>query len=194
MKKLIMTAAISLGVISGAAAAQAQDLSYYAGIGLGAVSVDYKATGIDQKKASFGGYAKFGADINDYFAAELRIGATGKDKKTYPAMGTLAFSSPTFVSYLAKFKYPAMDNADLYLVAGGTTARIKGTLGGVSQTQTKTGFSLGAGFDYKLDDQVSIGAEWVQYMFPVKLKAGPVFANGSKARMWGITGTASYHF
>lgn len=181
-----------------ATAAQAQDASYYAGVGLGAISVDYKANGIDQKKASAGAFAYLGTDVNDYVAFEARIGATGKDKKTYAGGNTLAFSSPTFFSLLGKFKYPATSNFDLFMLAGLTTARIKGTqtsvAGSVSQTQTKSGASFGVGFDYLSDDNFSIGAEWVQYLFPVKLGAGTVFAPDSKARMWGITGKVAYHF
>jgi len=198
MKKMIAAAAVCLGITGGAVSAQAQEISYYAGLGLGAVSVDYKAAGIDQKKSSFGGYANFGADFNEYFAAEMRVGMTGKDKKTYAGAITRTFSSPTFVSVLGKFKYPVSSDFNLYMVAGATTARIKGQMtspgSSLSQTQTKTGLSLGAGFDYKLDNHVSVGSEWVQYMFPVKLGTGSVFAAGSKARMWGITGNMTYHF
>ncbi|PIP01589.1 MAG: porin family protein [Zetaproteobacteria bacterium CG12_big_fil_rev_8_21_14_0_65_54_13] len=198
MKKMIITAALAATMACTATAAQAQDPSYYAGLGLGTITTDYKAAGIDQKKSSVGGYLKAGADFNDYFAAELRIGMTGKNKKSYAAGNTLSFSSPLFVAYLAKIKYSVASDLDMYMLAGATTARIKGqsVTAGVTatQTQTKTGLSLGAGFDYKLDNQTSVGAEWVQYMFPVKLGTGSVFAAGSKARMWGITGTATYHF
>ena len=180
------------------ATAQAQDAPYYAGIGLGTISVDYKANSIDQKKASAGAFAYLGTNVNDYLAFEMRIGATGKDKKTYAGGNTLAFSSPTFFSLLGKFKYPATSKLDLFMLAGLTTARIKGTwtsaAGSISQTKTKSGASLGAGFDYMANDNISIGAEWVQYLFPVKLGAGKVFAPGSKARMWGITGKVAYHF
>jgi len=199
MKKMIITAAVGLTMACTATAAQAQDPSYYAGLGLGAITTDYKAAGIDQTKSSVGGYLKAGADFNEYFAAELRIGMTGKNKKSYAAGNILSFSSPLFVAYLAKIKYPVSSDFDIYMLAGATTARIKGqsvtAVGATaSQSQTKTGLSLGGGMDYKLDSQTSIGAEWVQYMFPVKLSTGSVFAAGSKARMWGITGTATYHF
>lgn len=204
MKKAIASAAFGLAIAGVASSAQAQDLSYYAGLGAGAVSVDYKAAGIDQKKASVGAFLRFGADVNEYFAAELRVGATGNDKKSYAAgvVGAsatdLSFSSPVFVSYLGKFKYPVSSDVDLYMLAGATTARIKGksasAAGTFTQTKLKTGLSLGAGVDYHMDSKVSVGAEWTQYMFPVKLTQGSVFAAGSKARMWGVVGTLGYHF
>jgi len=193
MKKMIVSAAALLAMTGATAQAQAQDISYYTGLGLGTLNTEYKATGVDQTKMTFGGFVNLGADINDYFAAELRLGTTGKNSKTIGGVQR-SFSSPFFLSYLAKGKYPLTSNLDAYLLAGATTARIKGTSAGLSQSKTKTGLSLGAGFDYKLDRQMSVGAEWTQYMFPVKLSAGSVFGTDAKARMWGITVNTSYHF
>jgi len=51
-----------------------------------------------------------------------------------------------------------------------------------------------AGVDYKLNNNLSVGADWVQYMLPVSMKSGTVFAADSKARMWGITTNVAYHF
>ena len=198
MKKMLVTAAVSLAFLGSSTAVQAEDISFYTGLGVGAISVDYKAVGIDQKNASVGGYGKFGADVNEYFAAEMRIGMTGKEKQTYAGGTTLSFSSPTFISYLAKVKFPVTPDFDVFALAGGTTAKIKGVSAGaagtLTQSKTKTGASFGLGADYMLDSNISIGAEWVQYLFPVKMSAGSVFSANSEARMWGITGTVTYHF
>ena len=200
MKKVIYSSALMLAMLTGAATVQAQDSGYYTGLGLGTVSVDYKdgAAGIDQKNASVGAFAYFGANMNDYLALEARIGATGKDKQTYAGGIERSFSSPTFLSFLAKIKYPVSSDFDVFMLAGMTTAKIKGKMttaaGVVTQSKTKTGASFGLGADYMINDQISLGAEWVQYLFPVNLSAGSVFATGSQARMWGITGKVAYHF
>jgi len=173
--------------------ANAQDTAYYAGVGVGTINTEHKAAGVDQTSTTFGSYAKFGADFNEYFAAELRLGMSGKNKKTTIA-GTSTYSSPLFFSYLAKAKYPVASNLDIFILAGATTARIKGQLNNATQSQTKTGMSLGAGVDYKVNSKLSVGADWVQYMLPVSMKAGSVFAADSKARMWGITTNVAYHF
>jgi len=193
MKKIIATAAIALASAGVASNANAQDISYYTGMGVGILSTEHKAAGVDQTKKTFGGFVKFGADFNEYFAAELRLGMSGKNKKT-TAAGTSTYSSPVLFSYLAKAKYPVASNLDIFMLAGATTARIKGQMNTATQTQTKTGLSIGAGFDYKLDNNLSIGADWTQYMFPVSMKAGTVFAADSKARMWGLTTNVAYHF
>ncbi|MDQ6997995.1 MAG: hypothetical protein Q9M17_04705 [Mariprofundus sp.] len=111
MKKIIATAAITLASVGFACNANAQEISYYTGVGVGILSTEHKAAGVDQTKKTFGGFVKFGAD-----------------------------------------------------------------------------------FDYKLDNNLSIGADWTQYMFPVSMKAGIVFAADSKARMWGLTTNVAYHF
>ncbi|HKI62971.1 MAG TPA: porin family protein [Mariprofundaceae bacterium] len=193
MKKMIVLAVAALAITGTASTANAQDVSYYAGLGLGTLNTEYKATGVDQTKTTFGGYIKAGADFNEYFAAELRLGMSGKNSKTIGGVSR-TFSSPYFVSYLAKGKYPVTSDLDVFMLAGATTARIKGTSGTASQTVTKTGLSLGAGADYKLDNNVSVGAEWVQYMFPVNVAAGSVFGTNAKARMWGATVNTTYHF
>jgi len=193
MKKVMTIAALALTCIGASSSASAEDISFYTGLGLGTLNTEHKAAGVDQTKTSFGGFVNFGADFNEYFAAELRVGMSGKNKKTF-ATNTFTYSSPVFVSYLAKIKYPALSNVDLYVLAGATTARIKGTSNTATQTKTKTGLSLGAGFDYKLNSNVSIGADWVQYMFPVNVAAGSVFTADSKARMWGLTTNVTYHF
>jgi len=151
---------------------------------------------VDQTKTTLGGYIKAGVDINEYFATELRIGMSGKNGKNKKTIGGVSrtFSSPFFVSYLAKGKYEVASNLDVFMLAGATTARIKGTSAGASQSVTRTGLTLGAGVDYKLDSNVSVGAEWVQYMFPVKVAAGSVFGTDAKARMWGATINTTYHF
>ncbi len=194
MKKMIATAAIALASAGAAANANAQDISFYTGMGVGTLNTEHKAAGVDQTATSFGGFARFGADLNENFAAELRVGMSGKNKKTYAANNTLTYSSPLFVSYLAKAKYPVTPEIDLFVLAGATTARIKGSSNSATQTQTKTGMSVGAGIDYKLNSNVSVGADWTQYMFPVNMNAGSVFANDSKARMWGLTTNIAYHF
>ncbi|MBN4073258.1 porin family protein [Mariprofundus ferrooxydans] len=193
MKKTIAVTTLALASIGMSSSANAQDISFYTGVGLGTINTEHKAAGVDQTATTFGGFVKLGADFNDYFAAEMRVGMSGKNKKTYAA-NTFTYSSPIFVSYLAKVKYPVLSNVDLYMLAGATTARIKGTSDTATQSKSKTGLSIGVGFDYKLNNNVSLGADWMQYMFPVKMTAGSVFTNDSKARMWGLTSNATYHF
>jgi len=196
---IAMTAMIAMGSV-----AQAQDFRPYAGIGIGAFGLEYKDSAISQKKITFGAFGKFGVDINDYFGAELRIGGTSSGKKTYGAgildarAGTFKTSMNYFVSYLAKVQYPVMDNLRLYAMLGGTTGKFKATNGAdiVSASKSKTGLSYGVGMDYGLNDQLSVGTEWMQYWTNVKMGNAflPAPGTANKVKLWGAVGTVSYHF
>jgi len=205
MKKSII--AVATVLLSTAGAAQAQDIKPYAGIGVGMFGLELKAPGVNQKNSVLGGYAKFGADFNDYIGAELRIGTTGTGTSSYP-IGTpvtispgLTIPSPIpfsfsmkadyFISYLAKPQIKVADDFRVYGLLGGTTARVTGDFSvagipGVSGTML--GFSYGAGAEYKLADRLNVGAEWVQYWTDVKT------GTTSTARIWGIVGSLRYSF
>ena len=175
------------------------DIRPYAGVGIGAFGLEEKEPGFSQKNTVFGGFGKFGVDIGDYLGAELRVGATSTGTNSYPA-GTAGIPAPFdvslsddyFISYLAKVQYPVTLDFRPYALIGGTTAKVKGAvsvsgLSGAVST-TKTGFSYGFGADYYLQDQLSIGGEWMQYWTNVNI------ATNSEAKMWGAVATVAYHF
>jgi len=199
MKKLMIAMAAML-TMSGIA--QAQDFKPYAGVGIGAFGLEYKDAAISQKKITFGSFAKFGVDINDYFGAELRVGGTSNAKKTYtaglPGAGTFKTSMNYFISYLGKVQYPVNDELRVYALLGGTTGKFKATnsASGASASKSKTGFSYGVGMDYSLSRQLSAGAEWMQYWTNVKMGNTflPAPSTGNKVKLWGAVGSISYHF
>jgi len=199
MQKHIYTSALILAMaIFPAMSAQAQDMDGdssihpYAGMGLGAFGLEYNDTSTSVKKTAFGGYGKLGADIGDYFGAEVRIGATGSVSQTVPAT-TITLQVPTFFSYFGKLQFPVTSDFKVYALAGATTAQFKGTnTAGFNRTETKTGFSYGAGVDYSLQDTISAGVEWVQYWNDVDLPS--TWGTNAKAKIWGIVLTGEYHF
>jgi len=191
-KYLHLTLAVLCLAVIPATVVQAQDLygntrsgtggdfeiKPYAGIGIGAFGLEYKDpdAAISQKSTVFGGYAKFGADIGDYLGIEVRVGTTSSGTQSYPT-GTaeipvpfdMKMSSDYFISYLAKFQYPVTVDFKPYVMLGGTTAKIKGTVSvpligySSSQSVTKTGFTYGFGANYYVAENLSIGGEWMQY-------------------------------
>ncbi len=190
MKKIIVAATLALLTLP--TLASATDIKPYAGIGLGGFGLEYTDTTGSINKTAFGGYANFGADFSDYFGAELRIGATGSVSKALSTT-TLTLKVPSFFSYLAKVQFPATPDFKLYGLVGGTTAGFKGTnTRGFNSTETKTGLSYGAGADYTVQDQLSIGAEWVQYWNKVNLPT--TWGTNAEAKIWGAVITAKYQF
>ncbi|MDX8404803.1 MAG: outer membrane beta-barrel protein [Mariprofundus sp.] len=183
-----------------------QDYKPYAGIGISMFGLELKTGSVTQKNNVFGGFVKFGLSVNDFVAAELRIGGTGTGTSSYSAgtpitttLGT--FPSPVafdysmratyFISYLIKPQYEIAPNLHLYGLLGGTTVKVKGTFsvqGIKGSNGVAGGLSYGAGAEYKLADRLNIAAEWAQYWTDVKV------CRSSTARIWGVVGSVSYHF
>lgn len=190
MKKIITAAMLTMLALP--SIASATDIKLYAGGGLGIFGLDYADSTFSVNKTAFGGYGNFGADFNDYFGAEVRIGATGSVSKASPTT-TVTLKVPSFFSYLAKVQFPATPDFKLYGLVGATTANFQGTnTAGFNRTETKTGLSYGAGADYTVQDKLSIGAEWVQYWNKVNLPS--TWGANAEAKIWGAVITAKYHF
>lgn len=190
------------------------DIRPYAGIGFGAFGLKFKNPLVSQTNRVFGGFGKFGVDIGDYLGAELRVGATSTGNKSY-AVGVLGSTIPVdaslsddyFISYLAKFQYPIVENSSqnplvVYVLVGGTTAKVRRkinislpTVGplSINDSTTKTGFSYGFGGEYYVGDTLSIGGEWMQYWTNVNL-GRDYFGTTSTGKMWGAVATLAYHF
>jgi opacity protein-like surface antigen len=187
MKKIVRTAAIAATVAFGLVGnAQAQDIQPYAGVGVGTFNLD---AGFGSAYA-FGGFGLVGVDINEYAGVELRAGTTAKASVNVVSIPT-ENSIDYFFSYLAKLKLPVNENLGFYGLLGGTTLKTKFSVPAVgASTNTSTDFSYGAGIDYKIDDQMKVGAEWVQYSKKAN-SASPTFP-GLDA--YGISATLNIAF
>ncbi|WP_201265495.1 porin family protein [Mariprofundus sp. EBB-1] len=198
MKRVFIATAM---MVVGSATVQAQDFTPYAGVGLGVFGLEAKDSSVNfnQKNTVFGGYAKFGVDANDYIGAELRVGTTSKGDQSYPAgaifagsvAGTIDQKADYFFSYLAKLQYPVSQDFRAYAMLGATTAKHKVIMPpalGTSGSNTKTGFSYGVGGDFTINDQLSVGGEWMQYWSNVTVDVN------QKVKIWGAVGTLTMHF
>lgn len=187
MKTFLTMAAASIIVAFAAVNAQATEMKPYVGIGLGTFTTDF-GSGVKASSA-FGGFLKGGADFNPYIGAELRIG--GIKSSTISNTGGVS-SKVSFISYLIKPQFPIAEQASIYGLIGATTAKVTVTGGGNPTTsQTKTQVSFGAGFEYRIQDAISIGAEYVQYSNKGDTGGN---SNNFKAKIRGISATANYHF
>jgi len=175
-------------------ASKAQDFKPYIGLGTGVFAVQLKindpllgAAGIaSQRNPTAGGFIKAGVDVNPYFGGEVRFGLTGDPSTDWgselPVGDGFVTTVPSkvstkitdFFSYFGKIQYPVDDSFKVYALVGATTAKFNTTLStvGVNITgdATKTGFSYGGGFEYKVADTVSVGVEWVEYWTNVTLE------------------------
>jgi len=162
--KGVITAAI-FTLLALPSVASAADLKPYAGIGIGG----YTFTGAG---TSFGGFGQVGADIGDYFGAELRLGTSSK-----ASYSTASFNGEVkldyIFSYLGKVQAPINESWHVYALLGGTTAQLTDTIktpgwiflaSGTNTLSSKsTSFTAGGGLDFQVQDNLSVGAEYMRY-------------------------------
>jgi len=72
MKKIGL--AVMITALGGVGLAQASETTIYTGVGLGVFELDAGKN----KNTTIGGYGFVGADLHEYFSAEVRVGSTGK--------------------------------------------------------------------------------------------------------------------
>jgi len=188
MKNMLRTAVLAVALIFASAPALAQDFEFkpYVGVGLGGFNIELDALGLlSDSDTAFGGYGLVGADFNDYLGAELRVGTTANAT----LFGAVDVGVDYFISYLAKVQYPATPELRVYGLIGGTTAKATTSVVGFpDESYTETGVSFGAGLDYRIMDQVIIGAEWVRYWHNVEVEPG------LEAIVDGFSGLVKYEF
>jgi len=163
MKKIITAAIFALLALP--TLASATDIKPYAGVGLGGYT--FKGAG-----TSFGGFGQFGADIGDYFGAELRLGTSSTTSYTSGGVN-FDLNVDYGFSYLGKLQAPISESVHAYALLGGTTAQVTnkiktpGLVFASSGTNTlvtkKNSFTFGGGLDFKIQDSLSIGAEYMRY-------------------------------
>lgn len=139
----------------------------YIGMGLGVYDLRFSAAGLNQSNNVFGGMVRLGADFNDYLGAELRVGGSDQKAQVYYSIGNVNYGfkqrANYLFSYLLKLQYPVTQEFRVYGLVGGTTGEV--SFQGAQQYAGKvaTGTSYGAGFDYSVDDFMSVGLEYMSY-------------------------------
>lgn len=114
--------------------------------------------------AASGGYR-----FTDYIAAELRVGRSAKKRDTFRIEGTTFeadFELEYWASAFAKPILPIQRNrVNAYALVGITTARQKASLPGFgfSESETRTGFSFGAGLEMWAAANWGAKLEWTRY-------------------------------
>lgn len=180
MKGLVKSIAMVAAILSASNIAKAEDVKSYVGLGVGSYSFDVDILGFKDSGSVTGAYGVLGYDANPYFGMELRMGATGEAN-----VWGLKYSMSNFISYLVKLQYPASEEFRVYVLVGGTSGNLT-TSGGASVS--KTGLSYGGGAEFNVSENLSIGAEWVQYWDKVAMTPG---VNTS---LTGISGMFRYTY
>jgi len=131
----------------------------YAGIYGGYTFGETSTVGLDVDHDGFSGGAFLGYTGQSgaiVYGLEGDLGYNGSDGVN----GGLATESGIEGSLRARLGYAVNDRFLVYATAGGAAEQLEATAGGVSDKQTMLGYTVGAGVDAKLTEQVFARAEY----------------------------------
>jgi opacity protein-like surface antigen len=166
MKYLLFTIILVVILIFITSFVQAQEFHPYIGMGVSSFTMD---SGIAGSSTAGGGFVNFGID-SKIVGAELRMGRTGDASVNYKGVN-ISYGLDTFFSLLGKLNFSPTDPLRLYAIVGYTTAysRASATVAGqkITASGTASSGSYGAGLDYRIQDHLLIGGEWMAYALDV---------------------------
>ncbi len=151
--------------------AWAYDSSIRGSIGL--FSLDYQ----DQAQSVSGSSAGFTfgyiGRFNPYLGFDARIGAAGSSS----AAG-LTLKPGAFFSLLFRPSLPVSETVDIYGLLGFTSLAVGRTpAGGSEEIVARVGTSVGLGADFRINQYMAVGVEWVSYQHNVDY--GPSSGNNN---------------
>jgi len=182
IKILIASIALTLSLPAWAAG------PHYAGIGAGALNL---GNGLD-KKLAFGSYLQIGHRFSEYFAAEVRLGATASVNVNNPVA---AKQRMDFVAHYIRPQYELTDALTGYALIGfAVTHSSYQVNGGAKLTKNRIGYAYGLGLDYQFSDDYSAGIEWSHMLSKPKNTAAGIGTNFLGLEASVFTGALRYHF
>lgn len=180
---------------------------WYAVVGLGSFRLtasnpnfDGNGHSLSVSGSSFGGFGGFGYEFNKSFAGELRVGTASSQSNQLDALNfgspvsspfNASFDTNSFVSLLLKGSVPINDDLAAYVIGGYThfsadlSATILGNANSVGSSDND--FSIGAGVEGKISEDVSVGVEYIRYLDTTN-------GNNQKDTVDGTVGTVKFHF
>ncbi len=181
-----MTITLMLGVSTPAFAAG----DHYVGGGTGAFTL---SNGINQNTV-FGAYMLIGHHFSEYFSAEVRLGATASSGDG-DAITPQSKQRMDFVAHYIKPQMELTEQLMAYALAG--FAVVHGTYqapGGTKQSKNRISYAYGAGFNYQVNDDYSVDAEFTHMLGKPDNTAATInnSYNGLEANTY--TAAIRYHF
>jgi opacity protein-like surface antigen len=156
IKSAVVVAAATLSLH--AAAAGVQKPGIYVGGGL--TDTTFEIDGVSGDASPTALFARIGYQINEYIAAEARLGG-GLDSDKFHGIKT---EIEDFYGAYAKVGVPTTVGLYPYALVGLTHGELKASYGGYSDKQDDSDVSFGIGVDYWFDSNFSIGVEYMKYL------------------------------
>jgi len=146
----------------------AQEANSKAYIGANYVFATFEQDGLAEEADLGALTAKFGAQINPYFSAELRAGVGVADESRTANGATATLELDYLVGGYAVFGLANQTPIYPYLVVGYTKGALTFSVtrgrGSSSFSESESDLSYGAGANFALSDSVQMNAEYMQYL------------------------------
>jgi len=162
--------------------------SHYVGIGAGAMNL---SNGLN-RSAVFGSYLQIGHQFNEYFAAEVRLGAT-TTQNDVTARGDK--QRMDFVAHYLKPVYAFSADLTGYALVGFAVAHSTYQAAGkAKQSKNTISYAYGLGLDYQLSDDYSAGIEWSHMLNKPSNTAATINTSFKGLEADAFTSAIRYHF
>ncbi|RLL53007.1 porin family protein [Mariprofundus sp. EBB-1] len=182
----IITTLLALGFSTPAPAAG----EHYVGAGTGAFSLN---NGINTDTV-FGAYMLIGHHFNEYFSAEVRLGATASSDSG-DAITPKAKQRMDFVAHYIKPQIALSESLTAYALAG--FAVVHGSYQattGAKQSKTRISYAYGAGLSYQANDDYSIDTEITHMLGKAGNSAASINTGYKGLEANTYTAAIKYHF
>jgi opacity protein-like surface antigen len=153
MKKMTLVVLVSSALLA-PIGAFAADSGFYVGGGYSALTLDSNDVSSNADVDSL--FIRGGFQINEYLAAEARVGSGIQDDRIN---GIKVELEDIYGVYL-KAGLPTTVGLYPYALIGATHAKIKFSAAGLHDSTSDSDISYGVGVDYAFNQQISAGLEW----------------------------------
>ncbi len=163
--------------------------------GIGSFLLDYKETGQSVRGRTAGLHIGYVGRFNDYLGFEVRMGGAASS-----SAGTLKIEPAGYLSLLFRPSYPVAKEVEIYGLLGLTSMAVTRTSGATAQqTIARAGSSFGVGADYRINEHMAAGIEWVSYMRNIDYGYDANYSNWTnvpwaKLSFSGATANFKYQF
>ncbi|MEY1662468.1 porin family protein [Isoalcanivorax beigongshangi] len=156
MKKIATALLISAGLVAAPVAMANQE--GYVGLNVSEVEIDGGGSGSNPKPIAL--TVRAGAQMNDFLAAEVRLGFGVNDDKVNGVKVELENTMGAYVRGIL----PLNERFGVYVLGGVTRAKVKASGFGVSDSESETKVAYGLGADFSLTPEMFVNIEYARLL------------------------------
>jgi opacity protein-like surface antigen len=106
---------------------------------------------------------RLGADLNEYFSGELRMGFGLAENTVHIGDDEFDVRLKNLRGVYIRAGYPTSETFYPYIIVGHTTLKIEESLGSLTESDTDSDVSFGAGVDLHMSERSTLNIEFIRY-------------------------------